>query len=66
VSGKLVLGLGGTVDYEIAWDSGVLEGLVVEYGIRAAELTTTIAIESERDLVVALLGFVKDGAGGER
>jgi ADP-dependent phosphofructokinase/glucokinase len=66
VSGKLVLGLGGTVDYEVAWDSGVLEGLVVEYGIRAAELTTTIAIESERDLVVALLGFVKDGAGGER
>jgi ADP-dependent phosphofructokinase/glucokinase len=66
VSGKLVLGLGGTVDYEVVWDSRLLEGLVDEYGIRAAELTTTIPIESERDLVVSLLAFLKDGVGGER
>ncbi len=66
MSDKLVLGLGGTVDYEIVWDSSVLEGLVGEYGIRASELTTAIAIETERDLVISLLAFVKEGVGGER
>ncbi|RYV51517.1 ADP-dependent glucokinase/phosphofructokinase [Pengzhenrongella frigida] len=63
---KLVLGLGGTVDYEIGWDSSVIEGLITHYSIGASELTTSIAIDSERDLVVSLLGFMKDGVGGER
>lgn len=63
---NLVLGLGGTVDYEIAWDSSVIEGLVEEYDIHASELTTSIPLDSERDLVVVLLGFLRDGVGGER
>jgi hypothetical protein len=63
---NLVLGLGGTVDYEIVWDSSVIEGLVAEYDIRTSDLTTTIPVDSERDLVVVLLGFVRDGVGGER
>ena len=65
-SEKLVLGLGGTVDYEIAWDSLVIEELVAGYAIRSAELTTSIAVRSERDLVVSLLAFLRDGVGGER
>ncbi|SMG25469.1 ADP-dependent glucokinase/phosphofructokinase [Agreia pratensis] len=63
---KLVLGLGGTVDYEIVWDSRVIDELVLEYAIQASELSRLIAIRSERDLLIALLAFVKDGAGGER
>jgi sugar/nucleoside kinase (ribokinase family) len=63
---RLVLGLGGTVDYEIVWDSGVLEGLIREYDIRADELTTSVPVTSERALVVTLLAFVRDGVGGER
>jgi len=63
---KLVLGLGGTVDYEIVWDSRVIDDLVIEYAIQPSELSRLIAIRSERDLVIALLAFVKDGAGGER
>lgn len=66
MSTKLVLGLGGTVDYEIDWDSGVIEELIAEYAIRASELDQGIPIETERDLLVALLAFVRDGAGGER
>jgi len=66
MSETLVLGLGGTVDYEIAWDSGVVEGLVTEYSIGASELSTAVPVRSERDLVVSLLSFLKDGAGGER
>lgn len=63
---KLVLGLGGTVDYEIVWDSRVLESMVAEFGVRAAELDARRPIESERDLLVTLLAFVRDGVGGER
>jgi ADP-dependent phosphofructokinase/glucokinase len=63
---RLVLGLGGTVDYEIVWDSSVLEGLIREYDIRAAELTTAVPVSTERALVVSLLAFVRDGVGGER
>ena len=63
---ELVLGLGGTVDYEIAWDSGVIEHLVDLHGIRADELDARIPVVDERSLVVTLLAFLRDGVGGER
>ncbi|MFV0374043.1 ADP-dependent glucokinase/phosphofructokinase [Microbacterium sp.] len=66
MSGRLVLGLGGTVDYEIAWDAEVLGGLAREYGLRRAELTASAPIDDERALVAAILAFVDAGAGGER
>lgn len=66
MSKKLVLGLGGTVDYEIAWDPSVIEKLVAEYSIHESDLRTSISVESERDLVVSILAFLKDGVGGER
>ena len=66
MSKKLVLGLGGTVDYEIAWDSRVIEGLIVELGVQASELDARLPIASERDLLRTLLAFVRDGVGGER
>ncbi|WP_269937407.1 ADP-dependent glucokinase/phosphofructokinase [Arthrobacter sp. HY1533] len=62
----LVLGLGGTVDYEIAWDSTVIEELISEFAISSAELSTSITIGSERDLLLTLLAFLQDGVGGER
>lgn len=63
---KIVLGLGDNVDYEASWDSGVLESLVSEYGITAAELDPGIAVNSERELLVSMLGFLRDGMGGEQ
>lgn len=66
MSSRLVLGLGGTVDYEIAWDAGVLADLVQRYGIRPEELDTDVPIVDERSLVRAVLGFVRGGSGGER
>jgi ADP-dependent phosphofructokinase/glucokinase len=63
---RAVLGLGGTVDYEIVWDSATIEGLVEEYSITDAELSTAVAIGDERDLVRSLLAFVRAGVGGER
>jgi sugar/nucleoside kinase (ribokinase family) len=66
VSSDTVLGLGGTVDYEIEWDSSVLEALAVAYAVTVSELTTTHPIASERDLLVSVLAFLQTGSGGER
>lgn len=63
---RVVLGLGNSVDYEIQWDSAVLESLVVEHGIVAAELGGAGPIVTERDLVVSILGHLRAGTGGER
>ncbi len=62
----LVLGLGGTVDYEVQWNAAVVQALASHYGIRKVELTTTADIVDERALVVTILGFMAQGAGGER
>ncbi|HKS97957.1 MAG TPA: ADP-dependent glucokinase/phosphofructokinase [Rugosimonospora sp.] len=62
---RIVLGLGGGVDYELKLTAGVLAELVSAYGIRAADLTSPIAVTDERDLVVSLLGYVARGGGGE-
>ncbi|WP_152641810.1 ADP-dependent glucokinase/phosphofructokinase [Microbacterium hydrocarbonoxydans] len=63
---RLVLGLGGTVDYELTWDSAVLERLALEHRLRRHELTTTAPITDERSLLVAILAFVASGVGAER
>ena len=65
-SSEIVLGLGGTVDFEIDWDSSVLEALALHYEVDVSELTIDRPILSERDLLVAVLGFVQRGTGGER
>lgn len=62
----LVLGLGGTVDYEIRWDAEVLSALAAQHGIRRDELNTTTPIIDERALVVTVLAFLASGGGGER
>lgn len=63
---RLVLGLAGTVDYEVTWDPRVLEGLVRRHDIRHDELTLDRTIETERDLVATIAAFFAAGAGGER
>jgi ADP-dependent phosphofructokinase/glucokinase len=62
---RVVLGLGGCVDYELTLTAAVLEKLIIEYGIVAAELTSPAAVTSERDLVVSILSYVSRGGGGE-
>jgi ADP-dependent phosphofructokinase/glucokinase len=63
---KIALGLGNNVDYEIVWNSQIIEELITHYGIRADELDINQAIHSERDLVISILSFLQSGSGGER
>jgi ADP-dependent phosphofructokinase/glucokinase len=60
------MGLGGTVDYEISLDAGVVEDLISAWEISDSEIKKDIAILSERDLLLTLLYFVKTGTGGEQ
>ncbi len=62
---RIILGLGGCVDHELKLTAGVLEQLVADYGIVAAELASPATVTSERDLVVSILGYVARGGGGE-
>jgi ADP-dependent phosphofructokinase/glucokinase len=62
---EIVLGLGNSIDYEIRWDSAVFEGLIRKFGLSGAELNTNTPIKTERDLLITILGFLKDSGGGE-
>jgi ADP-dependent phosphofructokinase/glucokinase len=63
---QIILGLGNNIDYEIVWNSQVIESLIVEYGINSSEIGTDIPISSTREIVISILGFLKSGTGGER
>ena len=63
---KIVLGLGNTVDYEIQWDTAVFEAMIQEYDIRPDECFRGCEIQGVRDLLRSILGFMKEGGGGER
>jgi ADP-dependent phosphofructokinase/glucokinase len=64
--GEIVLGLQGTVDYEIAWDREVIDAMIIEHGIENDEIDAGIAVVDERSLLISVLGFLATGAGGER
>jgi ADP-dependent phosphofructokinase/glucokinase len=63
---RIVLGLGDNIDYEIRWDSGIFERLIRDYALRNDALTVKGDIKTERDLLVSILGFLKESGGGER
>ena len=63
---ELVLGLGGTVDFEIAWDAELLAELARQYRIVRADLDVTAPVQDERDLVCAILAFLDADSGGEK
>jgi ADP-dependent phosphofructokinase/glucokinase len=65
VASRVLLGLGGCVDYELKLTADVLSPLAASLDIRAEELTSPAVVTSERDLVVSILGYVARGAGGE-
>ncbi len=63
---KIALGLGNNIDYEIVWDSQVIETLIGQHDIHDADLSANGKITCERDLVISILSFLKSGTGGER
>ena len=62
----IALGFCNNVDYEIVWDADVIQDLASHYRIRDAEFPLRDAIQTERDLLLSILTFMKTGEGGER
>ena len=62
----IVLGFGNSIDYEIIWNSHIFEQLIATFRIKKSEICNNNPINSVRDLIISILGFLKDGAGGER
>lgn len=66
MSEAIALGLGNNVDYEIRWDSKVIESLVRSYDISTADLKPVRQISTMKNLISSILGYVKSGIGTER
>ena len=62
---QIVLGFGNNIDYEIVWNSQVIEQLIIAHNITASEIRMDRPIFTIRDLVVSILGFLKSETGGE-
>ncbi|WP_103061671.1 ADP-dependent glucokinase/phosphofructokinase [Actinomyces qiguomingii] len=67
MTGRIVLGLGGTVDYELAWDARVFQQLVDGHGIRLAEVegAASSRVDGERGILLAALRSMRRGEGWE-
>ncbi|MDR2246671.1 MAG: ADP-dependent glucokinase/phosphofructokinase [Treponema sp.] len=63
---KIVLGLGDNIDYEIRFDSGIIERMIRDYGLSASDINRRIEIDTPRNLLASILGFMRQDAGGER
>ena len=66
MSKAIALGLGNNIDYEITWDSKVIEDLIVQYEIKADEIDSINRIKCIRDLILSILFFLKTETGEER
>lgn len=69
---EVLLGMGGCVDHEVRWDAAVIEDLVREHRIGAADLAGPGgrgqggSVPGEREMVLALLSELTRGSGSER
>lgn len=54
-----------TVDFELHWDTGILESLIKHHAICRPEIQIIRPICSERDLIITLLAHMINGSGGE-
>ncbi|MDO4901180.1 ADP-dependent glucokinase/phosphofructokinase [Actinomyces sp.] len=67
MAGRIVLGLGGTVDYELVWDARMFQELVDGHGICLAEVgeAAPSRVGGERGIVLTVLRYMRRGEGGE-
>lgn len=64
---RIVLGLGGTVDYELGWDADAFQELVDRHDIRIAELEDPPSASAfgEREILLTVLRSMWQGVGCE-
>lgn len=62
---KIAMGFHTCVDYELIWDTQVVEEQIRAFDIHASELRTDAKVDSERAIWVIALAYFKEGIGGE-
>ncbi len=62
---KIAMGFHTCVDYELIWDTAVVEKQIQAFNIRAEELKIQHEVDSERAMWISCLAHLKDGVGGE-
>lgn len=62
---KITMGFHSAVDYELKWNASVVERLASQYDIRKNELKTDFPVKTEREIIIAVLGHLMEGTGGE-
>ena len=62
---KIALGFHTCVDYELKWDTKVVESLIEKFDIHDDELKVDIDVDSERAAWIVCLAHLKAGIGGE-
>lgn len=65
MSEKIAMGFHTCVDYELVWDTQVVEEQIRAFDIHADELRTDIEVDSERSIWISCLAHFKEGVGGE-
>lgn len=62
---RIAMGFHTCVDYELVWDTRVVEEQIRAFGIHADELALDREIDCERSVWIACLAHLKEGIGGE-
>lgn len=62
---KIAMGFHTCVDYELKWNTQIVEEQIQAFNIREDELKTDITVDSERAVWIAMLAHLRDGVGGE-
>lgn len=65
MSERIAMGFHTCVDYELVWDTEVVEEQIRAFDIRADELRADIPADSERAIWIICLAHFKEGIGGE-
>lgn len=62
---RIAMGFHTCVDYELIWDTQVVEEQIKAFDIHAEELRMDMEMDSERSVWIACLAHLKEGIGGE-
>ncbi|MEA4965540.1 MAG: ADP-dependent glucokinase/phosphofructokinase [Oscillospiraceae bacterium] len=62
---KIAMGFHTCVDYELVWDTAIVEEQIRAFDIHAEELKPEMEVDSERALWIGCLAHLRAGIGGE-
>ena len=62
---RIALGFHTCVDYELIWDTSMIERQIREFNLSADELKMDIELDSERAVWIVILAYLKAGIGCE-